>query len=782
MTQKTYFFAYPSKPVHIGDAIVAASARLRSASLKVIPWQELEVAGNFIRNQVLNAIEECDLFIADLSVANFNVSYEIGYAIGCGKPVLLVRNKSVDEGPIKLQDIGLFDTIGYSEYENSETLKRAIAAGPSPRPLLVNVDLNLGAPIYTVEPRHKSDYIIRIRSRLERARMTTRTYDPQETPRLSSWEAIEQVSQSYGVLVPLLSRNMADHFVHNMRAALIAGLASGMKKPVMILQDALEQPVPLDYRDLVKACPNFDELKKNVAGFVSSVVEAIQATRPKEKSKGQNLLASLSLGANAAENEASALTDYYLPIDAFNQAQRGEAHVVVGRKGSGKSALFFQLVDRVSQIKSAIVISLKPETSQLVKLKQTVLSYLSEGTREHTVMAFWEYVLLVEITGHIIESDRDLHLRDHTLFEPYQGLERLCQKIGLNISGSFADRISSLVDRMANAYKSKLMGRSEVALNENEVTEVLYRDAVGALGGQIYDYLKHKKELWLLFDNLDKGWSTDGLDRTDLTLVRCLIEACRKLQQRLSRENVKVHSILFLRNDIYELLVRNTADKGKEAAVKVDWTDPDLLRQMLRLRIITGGNFNEQSSFDEVWGKIAISHYKGEETSQYLIERCLMRPRFLIDLVSYCKSSACNLGHERIDGSDIEKGLKNYSNDLVSDLQYEMHDIDPQAEDVIYSFIGYASNFGEAELLAALKSGGIASEKFDRVIEMLLWYGFLGVAQDHDKTTYIYDVNYEMKLLSGLRKRMGVDARYCINPAFAPALGIRASDQSAALF
>ena len=45
----------------------------------------------------------------------------------------------------------------------------------------------------------------------------------------------------------------------------------------------------------------------------------------------------------------------------------------------------------------------------------------------------------------------------------------------------------------------------------------------------------------------------------------------------------------------------------------------------------------------------------GEETAQFLIDRCLMRPRFLINLVNHCKSNAVNSGRSKIDHIDIEK-------------------------------------------------------------------------------------------------------------------------------
>ena len=76
-----------------------------------------------------------------------------------------------------------------------------------------------------------------------------RSFDPREQPRLSSSDAISQVSQSHGIVVPLLSNSKVGAEVHNMRGAFIAGLADGMGKALCILQDG-EEPVPLDYRDL----------------------------------------------------------------------------------------------------------------------------------------------------------------------------------------------------------------------------------------------------------------------------------------------------------------------------------------------------------------------------------------------------------------------------------------------------------------------------------------------------------------------------------------------------
>src|SRR5262249_31250931 len=158
--------------------------------------------------------------------------------------------------------------------------------------------------------------------------------------------------------------------------------------------------------------------------------------------------------------------------------------------------------------------------------------------------------------------------------------------------------------------------------------------------------------LWLLFDNLDKGWPTQGLTHDDVLVIRSLLEATRKLERDLSRNDIDAHSVVFLRNDVYELLVEETPDRGKESKVFIDWNDPDLLRELLRRRLVFGGLVTDLS-FDKAWQAICVSHIDGEETSQYLIDRSLMRPRGLIVLVKYCRGYAVNLGHNQIEVEDI---------------------------------------------------------------------------------------------------------------------------------
>lgn len=94
-------------------------------------------------------------------------------------------------------------------------------------------------------------------------------------------------------------------------------------------------------------------------------------------------LQTLAMGDPTAENEMTTLGNYYLPTDQYGRTLQGAVNLVVGRKGSGKTALFIQARDKVRADKRNIVVDLKPEGYQLIKLKEDILTHLSEGSRQH---------------------------------------------------------------------------------------------------------------------------------------------------------------------------------------------------------------------------------------------------------------------------------------------------------------------------------------------------------------------------------------------------------------
>jgi hypothetical protein len=777
--QLVALFAYPSRPAQIGQTIRAAidATRIAFPKLRVKSWEENDVAGRFLVEPILTEIDAATFVVADITRINFNVVFEIGYAIGRRKRTYLVRNSSLTTSDELVREIGVFDTLGYSEYVQSSDLAEQLRSMDGSAPLIFDDSrINTASPVYAVLPRIKTDAEIRLVSRIKKARLQFRSFDPDEQGRLSAHEAIDQVAQSHGVVIPLVSKERRDADIHNFRAAFVAGLAVALDRALLLLQEGME-PVPLDYRDLVSSYRFPNQIDSYVAEFSTDISARYQATTARVVREPRTFLDRLSLGASSAENELQELGNYYLKTDEYRRVLRGEVRIVTGRKGAGKTALFSQIRDSTRQDKSRIVLDLKPEGFQLIKLRERVLDFLEEGTKEHTITAFWEYLLLLETCHKILEKDKTLHMHDHHLFKPYRQLAEAYYEDDRVTEGDFSERMLLLMQRIADDFDERNFDKEvPLRLVSGQITELLHKHDVATLRDRVIEYMTLKKGLWILFDNLDKGWPAHGVGADDVLTLRSLLSAMAKVEHWLQRRNVECHGVVFIRNDVYELLIDNSPDRGKIASVILDWTDPDLLRELLRRRFLFSG-IEGNPSFDAIWRDVATTHINGEETSQYLIDRSLMRPRALIELLRYCRSHAVNLDHHRIEAADIEHGEEAYSSDVLNNINFEIRDIAPQAGDVLYEFVESPSRLTGAAIKERMVTLNDVKH-WQRLLDLLLWYGFIGVVRDGEMVTYIYSVKYDMKRLKALVSGRGIESTlFQINPAFWRALEVKQEDK-----
>lgn len=772
--EKKAFFAYPFSAGLVVEAARGASEICQSRGLKfgIKTWEEMDIPGNFISSSILNEIETHDFFIADISKLNFNVTYEIGYAIGKGKRIVLLKNRAFRQESPTMQEVGIFDTLGYLEYSTANEICDQINGLDFNNliPIPISDKLNEKSPIYVVQSKNKTDYDSYIISGIKKSYLYFRSFDPSESNRLAGPDAIQSVAESYGVILNFLPDDHVDSRIHNLRSAFVAGVADGLDKRSLYIQTG-ETPIPVDLRDFVTPCKYKDHFKDAIGKLAERVYEDRDINKVKP-SGHKTKLAEIDLGASAAENEITSLAEYYLETEAFRRAQRKEVRLVTGRKGSGKTAIFFMLRDIVRSNKRNVVLDLKPEGYQLLKLKDSIVKLLSIGTVEHTITAFWEYLLWLELCYKLLEKDQELHKRDHNLFEPYQRLKALYITDSYSSEGDFAERLNLLLKDIIATVEANYEGREDVELTTQQITELVYRHNFHKLKQIIIEYLGYKEEIWLLFDNLDKGWSTQGVEQEDLIIVRALLEATRKIERDLDKHDISAHTIVFLRNDVFEQLVDATADRGKETRVNVDWDDSEMLRELVRLRISRASDENED--FASIWSSICTPIIHGEESSQYLIDRCLMRPRSLLDLIGHCRGYAMNLGHEKIQKEDLIKGCSAFSNDLLTELDLEIRDVFPAAENLLYAFIGCPSVITRDHLLNILNDHGVDDPNKETVIKLLLWFGFIGLVWGDGSSKYIYSFHYNMKVLDGMHKQMikANTIRYTLNPAFTTALGL----------
>ena len=679
-------------------------------------------------------------------------------------PVIPIRDTNFQADRRAFEELGLLDALGYVDFANSDELREKLLER-LPGTALAPVPAHdfRESPIYVLKGPIETEGAIQMMSALKKSGIHFRTYDPVETPRLSLHEARRQIAGSRGVIANLLEPARAKAPQHNAQSALICGLALAQQKAVTMVQEGtIVQPV--DYRDIVQTYTNPNNISGLLQPTLRRTLESLQEVST-GSGKQANLLQTIDLGDVAAENEISGLREYFVVTGQAIQAKQGHARLVVGRKGSGKTAVFYDVRNSIERGNDRLILDLKPEGHQFTKLRELVLDRLGPGMQEHTMVAFWNYILLGEIARKALDQDARVATRDPGRYEIYKRLSDIYLQHDPGGDFDFSQRLLMQVDRI-----SRTLGSTPVDQVGARLTQAIYSGSFRELSEAVSDYLKTKENVWLLVDNLDKGWPVRGTSPIDILIVRSLLNATRKLQHQLEANDVQFECLVFLRSDIYEHLLEDTPDKGKDTAIRLDWEDKEVFAEIVRRRLQSSGEL--RGSFREIWPNICSPLIDGQDSFAYMLDRTLMRPRDLLQFLRSAMHIAMNRGHARIEEDDLIQAERSYSEDLLLTMSFEIGDTYPEYSELLYAFEDSLAAMPVQDARNRLKLlGNVPQDEVERVLELLIWFGFLGVSSSPQaKERYSFDMQGNMRRL--LYPLATGDARVVVHRAFRAALGI----------
>jgi hypothetical protein len=760
-------FLFGSKPKTIASAIEPAATILKERTGdNWSTWKDMDIPGRMVFCEICKSMRGAAAIYADVTTLNFNLMFEIGFAMGLGRPVRPIRDTSYSVDRKLFDSIGVLDTLGYADFTNSEELATAILDMGAPEAVGANTaHIFRDTPLYVLKGPIETEGAIRLMSLIKKSYLGFRTYDPLEASRLSLHTARREVGGSFGVIAHLLSPNRDDIArAHNALSALICGMAVAEQKPVLMLQEeAVEQPI--DYRDLVKTYESPDQIEPLLRDMLPSVVTSMQRDPVARVASSPGLLRQIDLGNTAAENEIRGLREYFVPTGRFGEVRNGHAELVVGRKGSGKTAMYYGLRNAVKRGREVLVLDMKPEGHQFTRLREAVLEGLTLGQQEYALGAFWTYLLSAEVAHKILNAPSELRAAesDPVDFAAYKALEDAYLSHGLASSDDLSQRLLRQIDRMVARFKA-----DDSIDARTDLRELVYGGDIRTLNDAVAEYLvQEKDEVWLLIDNLDKSWATRGSTREDILIMRGLLDATHSLKRQLDDRGVEFHLVVFIRVDIYEHLVEQTPDRGKESKVSLEWDDPELFREIVRRRIATSTDLD--GDFADIWQQIAPPLVGIGDTFTYMLERTLLRPRDLLMFLSDAIQVAIDRDHEKVTSDDILHAERAYSEDMLVNLLFEIEDTHPEISDAVYSFQGAGATLLPEAIDRLVRGAGVPAEA-NSVVELLLWYGFLGVRLGTGEEQYSYTVRYNLRRLT--HQITTGQAKYVVHPAFRMALGI----------
>ena len=735
------FVAFSSADNFVADTIVGACKAVQRPNTILEPWNGNDTSGRPIDQSVYSWVDSADAFIADVSEPNHNVTYEIGLALGMRKPVRLIRASNKKRK--LLESIGLLHNIGHDDYGNKGELAQILAksepVAPWPR-----AKRNREQPVYFLRLAALDSFLRRVESNIKKIlKLRFRSFNPNEIDRLTATEAFGQVSQSFGVVAVWDCSDTREAFRQNQRTAFTIGLARGLDIPFLLLASKNDR-LPLDLDEIATRWSSISDVDSIMRSFRDEVYDA-QESHIETPIESDRLLDKVHCGDPAAENEAVQLGNYFLETEQFRLTVTGELNIILGRKGSGKTAIFLQARDRTRVDKSNIVVDLQPQGHQLIKLKEFIIEKLSQGARKEFIESFWEYIIWLEIAYKLLEKDEKRIRYDSRLMASYDQLREAYEQ-RVEGAGDFAERLAGLTERILNRYDAHR--EKDARLSSSKILEIVYGSEISSMRNQVLQYLKLKGVVFFLFDNLDRFWTAPSFTDTDADIIIGLIESLSDIRKRFERIDVDFYWAIFLRSDVFEFVVKNMADYGKLSVNSVEWNDPELLLGMFKNRIL-GGFEGDSPDWGEIWEAVSVQKVEGASTLDFLVKSSLMRPRYLIRLFETARQRAVTLGRNKIEEDDYQRALDELGWQVLEDFDRELVDIVPDVEDLIFDITQIGTEMSLNDLRHTIRQRVTTDQKIEAVIDVLIWTGCIGV-QGPTGVTYISDCGFKRPFIRSL--------------------------------
>lgn len=424
---------------------------------------------------------------------------------------------------------------------------------------------------------------------------------------------------------------------------------------------------------------------------------------------------------------------FYETADYKSLVESDEKVVVVGRRGTGKSALTFRLSEEWEdghEGKSSILIVVSPDEHHTLALEPYIAR---TGTKFLTIRAasrmLWKYGLLLEVAQALSAryKTKDLvaqsdcligHLHTWGKHEtPFYDKLRFTLKRALTAGVPTEEFIAHLSDML------------DAAAIERELRKVL--DA--------------SRPIRILVDRLDEGFdpSTAGIAFIDGALTAAIDIA--------TIFRTKIRPLMFLRDNIFRAVAYHDQDYARNIegqTLRIHW-DVNTLFYMVCNRLRAAFNDKQQNN-KRLWNRYVSHELVDEEGFKHCLKFTLYRPRDILILLNSAFENASKRDLTSlvttIGLTDIEKSAKTISDNRLDDLRKEYRHIFPCIDQAVAAFADGNPEMpleSACERLVGLMSnsaGGDASIQtelaiYEQPIELvrtLYSVGFFGV---HDSTS-----------------------------------------------
>jgi len=780
---KKGFFAYPSEPKYCGESIEEAIVKINKSYkgiTEIKSWVSLKVSGKLIIAEILNKIDDCDYFCADLTGFNDNVLFELGYAITQKKTLWIIIDKSNINSTRSFQEINFFTSIGYTNYSNSNDLIKAFAneeiynsSTNLFETLIKNLNDNqIENALFYIKSQVDTNYSQDIINEIERLKLPLLLDDPIETKiHPLSWY-IEKLFSVPAILVEYSSSMRSGYELHNSKCAFISGLALGHGLSLlMVAENPYESPI--DYKELLKRHNNRKECTDNVKPFLEDIHNNIARLLVKKRArsimrKQKSELQKINFGEYIAEHEIENLYDYYIETYHYQNLIKSEHNIIIGRKGTGKTATLYFLEEVLENDIRNHVCLIKPvnfEIDGLIALHNKLEDEFEKG---FMIEAIWKFLIYSEISKSLYQVISEKPLYSLTDDE--------------NKFISYVEENSDIILTDLSTRLEQELGKLSVISEDSQrkfrikISEVLHEHIIQELRKHITKNIRKNGKLVVLIDNLDKSWKKNSnivvLSKYILGLLGVVGRIAKEFRgTRNDPVKFTFHLTLFLRSDIFKCIMKSAREPDKIEFTRLLWRDPEVLFRIIETR------FELLSSLEvfagDLWAKYIANNVEGVPTKDYIISNIFKRPRDIIYFLTSAKNFAVSRGHEIIGQEDLKSAHADYSNWIFKSILVENGITITQIEDFMYNLMGEEAIMTDTRIKKLAEEANInvdSAEDLERFIDNLVSLTIFGREIKDSEFEYEYEFDSDIKLKALANKL--ISNRYKIHNALIPYLEI----------
>lgn len=380
----------------------------------------------------------------------------------------------------------------------------------------------------------------------------------------------------------------------------------------------------------------------------------------------------ITFGADTAEDDMIlGLPSYFQDTKSFEEFLNGKKYIIVGNRGSGKSAIFKKLQSKLPG--GAIGIEITPDKCSYEQLSSTQ-DMVNLG--KATIGAFqagWKYMSLVLVLKEINKRGTKLKRGSYAKIHDYlRDNHDNIQRDPITVLATYVIRI---IDLLLNRGPLKLVGKpAELEkLYRLEELDFLMEDLKNAV---------FSTPIYIFVDELDKGW-----DNSDV--AKLFIAALLRAAEDLNRISKNIHFFVSIRRDIIENIPQQHVDLEKLRRYIQDlrWEKEEMflmLTRRLKHFYKPLSRMVDQEAWDQVFEPTI---YKQTNSFSYFLERSMMRPREIIQFCNLCVKQH-KKNNDKINYETAAKAEILHSKNRLDDFSREYENQYPNIRSIFDSFNG----------------------------------------------------------------------------------------------